>query len=52
MGSKIGAKNLLSQPQFLGKIPLIPGYQGENQDDEVLVREAKSIGKFLPFFFD
>jgi len=40
MGSKIAAKRLA---QSVG-VPIIPGYNGESQDDEVLISEAFHIG--------
>jgi 3-methylcrotonyl-CoA carboxylase alpha subunit len=40
MGSKIAAKQLA---QSVG-VPTIPGYNGENQDDTVLISEAERIG--------
>src|SRR2546430_16568780 len=40
MGSKIGAKQL---PQPVGA-PVIPGYNGDSQDDHVLLTEAERIG--------
>eukprot|EP01102_Stenamoeba_stenopodia_P010204 TRINITY_DN304_c0_g1_i1.p1 TRINITY_DN304_c0_g1~~TRINITY_DN304_c0_g1_i1.p1 ORF type:complete len:737 (-),score=174.77 TRINITY_DN304_c0_g1_i1:151-2361(-) len=43
MGSKIGAKRLL-QAKEGSAVPLIPGYQGEDQTDERLVKEALRVG--------
>lgn len=40
MGSKIAAKQLAKSVNA----PTIPGYNGESQDDEVLLREALEIG--------
>jgi 3-methylcrotonyl-CoA carboxylase alpha subunit len=40
MGSKIAAKQLT---QAVGA-PTVPGYNGESQDDEVLLKEAERIG--------
>lgn len=40
MGSKIAAKQLAQSVDA----PTIPGYNGESQDDEVLLREACKIG--------
>ena len=40
MGNKAGAKRLM---QAAG-MPCIPGYEGENQNDETFVREAERIG--------
>lgn len=40
MGSKIAAKELA---QSVGA-PTVPGYNGESQDDEVLIDEARRIG--------
>src|SRR5258708_37810098 len=45
MGSKIAAKRLA---QSVG-VPIIPGYNGESQDDEGLINPAFHIG--FPFFF-
>lgn len=45
MGSKIGAKNLLTSPPHAGKIPVIPGYNGSDQSVEKLTAEALKIGK-------
>jgi acetyl/propionyl-CoA carboxylase alpha subunit len=45
MGSKIGAKNLLTSPPHDGKIPVIPGYNGSDQSVEKLTAEALKIGK-------
>jgi 3-methylcrotonyl-CoA carboxylase alpha subunit len=44
MGSKIGAKNLLTSPPHAGKIPVIPGYNGSDQSVEKLTAEALKIG--------
>lgn len=44
MGSKIGAKNLLTSPPHAGKIPVIPGYNGSDQSVERLTAEALKIG--------
>ncbi len=40
MGSKIAAKELAVSVHA----PIIPGYNGESQEDEVLMREAEHIG--------
>lgn len=40
MGSKIAAKSLANS---VG-VPTVPGYNGESQDDEILLREARRIG--------
>jgi 3-methylcrotonyl-CoA carboxylase alpha subunit len=40
MGDKIGSKRALEKI----KIPLTPGYHGEDQSDDNLVKEAKKIG--------
>ncbi len=40
MGDKIGSKKALEKI----KIPLTPGYHGDDQSDETLVKEAKKIG--------
>lgn len=40
MGDKIGSKKALEKI----KIPLTPGYHGDDQKDETLVKEAKKIG--------
>ncbi|KAJ8908907.1 hypothetical protein NDN08_005609 [Rhodosorus marinus] len=40
MGSKAAARQLMSD----GGVPVIPGYHGEDQTDERLFAEAKSIG--------
>ncbi len=40
MGSKIAAKQLAAR---LG-VPLLPGYQGAEQDDSLLARQAEEIG--------
>jgi 3-methylcrotonyl-CoA carboxylase alpha subunit len=40
MGDKIGSKKALEKLH----IPLTPGYHGDDQSDETLVREAKKIG--------
>ena len=40
MGSKSTAKNLMAQ----AGIPLLPGYQGEAQDAEILLQAAEQIG--------
>ena len=40
MGDKIGSKKALEKIQ----IPLTPGYHGDDQSDETLVKEAKKIG--------
>jgi len=42
MGSKKGAKELLAQKD--PSIPLIPGYNGEKQDTNSLMKEALRIG--------
>ncbi|MGE3609725.1 MAG: acetyl/propionyl/methylcrotonyl-CoA carboxylase subunit alpha [Bacteriovoracaceae bacterium] len=40
MGDKIGSKKALEKI----KIPLTPGYHGDDQKDETLMKEAKKIG--------
>lgn len=40
MGSKIAAKQLAHSVN----VPTVPGYNGESQDDSVLMREAQHIG--------
>jgi 3-methylcrotonyl-CoA carboxylase alpha subunit len=40
MGSKSAAKQLMEQ----ANVPLVPGYHGDNQDPELLHREADRIG--------
>lgn len=40
MGSKSAAKTLMEQ----AKVPLVPGYHGENQDADFLHKEADRIG--------
>ncbi len=40
MGSKSGAKQLMEKAQ----VPLVPGYQGEDQSLELLKKEANCIG--------
>ncbi|RZI42390.1 biotin/lipoyl-binding protein [Herbaspirillum sp. HC18] len=40
MGNKAGAKRLLMERG----VPLLPGYQGQEQSEECLLREAKRIG--------
>ena len=40
MGDKIAAKKTMEQ----AKVPVIPGYHGEKQDNESLVEEGKKIG--------
>lgn len=40
LGDKITAKNFVSEE----KIPTIPGYNGENQDSNFLMRECEKIG--------
>ncbi len=40
MGSKISARQLA---QAIG-VPTVPGYNGESQDDEILMRQAQRIG--------
>ena len=40
MGDKIGSKKALEKIN----IPMIPGYHGDNQDDEFLAKKAKEIG--------
>jgi acetyl/propionyl-CoA carboxylase alpha subunit len=44
MGSKIEAKRLLTQPEYVKVVPVIPGYNGVAQDDDTLVAEAIKIG--------
>ena len=40
MGSKSTAKNIMQQ----ARIPLVPGYHGDNQDEAILLNEAEKIG--------
>jgi len=40
MGSKSGAKALMAK----AGVPLVPGYHGEDQHDDVLLAEARKIG--------
>ncbi|MFP5387026.1 MAG: acetyl/propionyl/methylcrotonyl-CoA carboxylase subunit alpha [Bacteriovoracia bacterium] len=40
MGDKIGSKKALEKIN----VPLTPGYHGDDQSDEILVKEAKKIG--------
>lgn len=40
MGDKIEAKKLMEK----AKVPVIPGYHGENQDSTSLIKEGKKIG--------
>ena len=40
MGSKSAAKEIMGA----AKVPLIPGYHGDNQNDDLLVNEAKKMG--------
>lgn len=40
MGNKAGAKRLLRERG----VPLLPGYQGQDQSDEVLLQEARRVG--------
>ena len=40
MGSKAGAKDLMASHG----VPVVPGYTGESQDPDLLVREAERIG--------
>ncbi|RHZ70458.1 hypothetical protein Glove_271g61 [Diversispora epigaea] len=42
IGDKIKAKNLLSK--HLPSVPLIPGYNGDDQSLKILTKEAKRIG--------
>jgi geranyl-CoA carboxylase alpha subunit len=40
MGNKAGAKEIMKK----AGVPIVPGYQGADQGDEVMVAEAKKIG--------
>lgn len=40
MGNKAAAKRLMID----AGVPCVPGYQGEDQSDETLIREAKAVG--------
>jgi len=40
MGSKSAAKNIMSE----ARVPLVPGYHGDDQDPQLLAREAAAIG--------
>ncbi len=44
MGNKAAAKRLLAGPDVSNSVPLLPGYQGSNQDEAVLLAEAARIG--------
>lgn len=49
IGDKIAAKVFIKQNA--NSIPLIPGYNGEDQSVEKLEQEAKKIGKNNIFFY-
>jgi 3-methylcrotonyl-CoA carboxylase alpha subunit len=40
MGSKSEAKTIMSK----ANVPIVPGYHGENQDPDFLLKEANKIG--------
>jgi len=40
MGSKSEAKKIMQS----ANVPLVPGYHGDNQDDELLAKESKRVG--------
>ena len=40
MGNKAGAKDIMLR----AGVPCVPGYQGEDQNDEAMLREARRIG--------
>jgi len=40
MGNKAGAKEIMAK----AGVPIVPGYQGSDQGDEVMLAEAKKIG--------
>lgn len=40
MGSKSAAKKIMQE----AKIPLVPGYHGDNQDEKFLLQQAREIG--------
>lgn len=44
MGSKIGAKKLLSSAKYKNLIPVIPGYHGDNQEADFFLQKAKEMG--------
>ncbi|MEM8858296.1 MAG: acetyl-CoA carboxylase biotin carboxylase subunit [Chloroflexota bacterium] len=43
MGNKAAAKELLATQSDV-RVPMIPGYSGENQDDETFIKAAEDIG--------
>lgn len=45
MGSKAEAKRLLQDPKYKNSVPVIPGYNGLDQADDIFVREAVKMGK-------
>lgn len=40
MGSKSEAKKIM----IAAKVPVVPGYHGDNQKDEILLQEARKTG--------
>ena len=46
MGSKSQAKRLLSRPPYSEKVPLIPGYNGDDQSIDNLTKQAFTIGVY------
>eukprot|EP01127_Copromyxa_protea_P016737 TRINITY_DN5026_c0_g1_i1.p1 TRINITY_DN5026_c0_g1~~TRINITY_DN5026_c0_g1_i1.p1 ORF type:complete len:705 (-),score=166.30 TRINITY_DN5026_c0_g1_i1:21-2111(-) len=44
MGSKAEAKRLLQDPKYKNSVPVIPGYNGVDQSDQVFIREAVKMG--------
>jgi hypothetical protein len=45
MGSKAEAKRLLQDPRYKNSVPVIPGYNGLDQSEDIFVREAVAMGK-------
>jgi len=44
MGSKIEAKRILTQPKFASVVPVIPGYNGDDQHPATFLSQANRIG--------
>lgn len=42
----MGQKNRAKQIMIDAKVPVLPGYNGADQDPELLLEEAKKIGVF------
>ena len=40
----MGAKDISKKIMIENKVPVVPGYEGDSQDEEVLLDEAKKIG--------